>query len=111
MNRLALSEQTRTVLSRLREGLSALYGPRLRGVYLFGSYARGEQGAESDLDVLIVLDTVTDYSDEVERTGHLVADLSLEYGVSISRVFVPEGDWLHRQTRFLSNVRREAIPA
>jgi predicted nucleotidyltransferase len=41
-------------------------GARLKGVYLFGSYARGEAGEESDVDVLIVLDRVESYSQEIE---------------------------------------------
>ena len=48
-------EQT---LSELKDGLAALYSARLKGLYLFGSYARGEARPESDLDVLIVLDSI-----------------------------------------------------
>lgn len=41
-------------------------------------------------DVLAVMDQVTDYGAEIERTGQLVADVSLKYGVSVSRVFTSE---------------------
>jgi predicted nucleotidyltransferase len=99
------------ILHDLRTGLERIYGDRLRGVYLFGSYARGEADAESDLDILVVLDDIQHYAQEVRRTGQLGADLSLQYGVSVTKVFVRERHWLHRSTGFLDSVREEAIPA
>ncbi len=98
-------------LKDLRIGLQRIYGPRLRGVYLFGSRARGEGGPGSDLDVLVVLDKVDHYMAELERTGALVAQVSLAAGVALSRVFVPESDWLSEGSTFLENVREEAVPA
>lgn len=99
------------LLTELRAGLATIYGIRLRGVYLFGSYARNEADAESDVDVLVVLDQVERYGHEVSVTGSLISQLSLHYGVSISRVFVSHQDWTDRHTPFLANVREEAIPA
>ena len=100
------------VLIELKAGLVRIYGPRLKGVYLYGSYARQEQHRESDMDVLVVLDQFANcYGNEIDRTGYLVSDLSLKYGVSISRVFVTERDWQMRHTSFLDNVREEAIAA
>jgi predicted nucleotidyltransferase len=46
----------RKLLHELKQGLVELYGERLKGVYLFGSYARGDFEEGSDLDVLVVLD-------------------------------------------------------
>ncbi len=98
------------LLTELRTGLTAIYGIRLRGVYLFGSHARNEADAESDVDVLVVLDQVKQYGREVSVTGPLISQLSLQFGVSISRVFVSQQDWTDRHTPFLTNVREEAIP-
>ena len=106
-----MQDEVAQLLPELREGLERIYGSRLRGVYLYGSYARREADAESDVDILVVLDGSEHYGDEVERTGHLGADLSLKHKVSISKVFMSESDWLHGETPFLSNVREEAIPA
>lgn len=99
------------LLTELRIGLAAIYGVRLRGVYLFGSHARKEANAESDVDVLVVLDRVEQYGREVFVTGPLISQLSLQFGMSISRVFVSQQDWADCHTPFLVNVREEAIPA
>jgi hypothetical protein len=61
--------------------------------------------------VLVVLDQVDRYGAEVERTGPMVSDLSLKYGVTVSRTFVSEREWLNGESPFLTNVREEAIPA
>jgi predicted nucleotidyltransferase len=106
-----LETDIKELLARLRHGLEQLYGERLAGVYLFGSFARGEATPDSDVDILVVLDEVTDYGQEIERTGHLISELSLDYDVSISRVFVSSSAWQHRDSPFLSNVREQARAA
>ena len=99
------------LMAELKAGLAGVYGPRLHVVCLFGSYARGDADAESDVDVLVVLDDFTQYGAEVDRTSELVANLSLQYSVSLSTVFVRRNDWLHGDSPFLVNVRKEAIAA
>jgi uncharacterized protein len=100
----------RSTLASFKVSLSALYGDRLQDVFMFGSYARGEQAPESDLDVLIVLDQIDRYGEEVDRTGEITSLLSLRCGISLSRVFVSENDWGEARTPFLQAVRSEALP-
>ncbi len=99
----------RNLRRELREGVERTYKGRLHGLYLYGSFATGEQDGESDFDVLIVLDRIGRYAEEIERTGNLIASLSLKYGVSISRVFLTKQDWQGGGTPFLTNARREAV--
>ena len=99
------------LLKELKDGLVRIYGDRLRGLYLYGSYARGEAQAESDVDVMVVLEDYESYGKEIDRTGNLVSALSLEYGISISRVIVKESQWLNRDTPLLWNIHVEGIPA
>ncbi len=106
-----MSDRIQQLLKELKGHLGHLYGVRLKGVYLFGSHARGEADAASDVDVLIVLDHVDNYSQEIDRTGEMVSALSLRFGVTISRVFASEQRWRTDQTNFFLNVREEAVPA
>lgn len=96
------------VLRKLKAGLEEIYGPRLQGVFVYGSMARGDAGEDSDVDVLIVLDRVENYSAEIQRTSELIGGLSLECGRSISRVFLPEEIWRDGEGVFVRNVREEA---
>lgn len=104
-----MKSATRAILGELRQGLESLYGRRLKGVYLFGSYARDRADAESDMDILIVLDRIGDYSSEIEATSQIIAALSLKYGVTLSRVLTSEDRWKHDATLFFQNVREEAV--
>ncbi len=99
----------RDILREIRHGLQVIYGEQLRGVYLFGSYSRGDADEESDLDILVVLQDFARYALEVDRTAELAAELSLKYSVTVSLVFFREREWLHGDTAFLSNVRDEAV--
>jgi uncharacterized protein len=97
------------LIAELKDGLQAIYASRLKMLYLFGSYARGEEQVESDVDVLVVLDRCVRYAEEIDRSSQLVGELSLKYAVS-SRVFVSEEDWRTADTPFLVNAREEAVP-
>ena len=104
-------KQLKELLGELKEGLKSLYGSRLKGLYLYGSYARREQEEYSDIDVLIVLDEIPHYAAEIDRTGYLASDLSLKYGSTLSRFFVTEQDWKTKDTSFFLNVREDAVAA
>ena len=99
------------VLAELKGQLAALYGERLKGVYLFGSHARGDADDESDVDILIVLDRVDHYSREISQTSEVISELSLKHGISLSRFFASETQWRDDPTNFFLNVREEAVPA
>lgn len=106
-----MDKKIKRVLLELKARLSGLYGARLKGVYLFGSYARNEADEESDMDILIVLDRVDSYSEEINRSSEVISELSLKYGNTLSRVFASEKQWREDPTLFFLNVREEAIPA
>ncbi|MBI2433879.1 MAG: nucleotidyltransferase domain-containing protein [Candidatus Hydrogenedentes bacterium] len=97
------------VMREMREGLEVLYGPRLRGLYLFGSHACGEAEWDSDVDVLVVLDDFERYGAEISRVGGLASEVSLRNDASVSTVFVKELAWLEGNTPFLHNVREDAV--
>ena len=106
-----MNHEISRLLDELKSGLALLYSDRLKGTYCFGSFSRGEEDAESDIDILIVLDRVDNYGQEVECASHLISRLSLACGRSISCVFVSEKRWKEDETNYFLNVREEAVPA
>lgn len=106
-----MSDELKKLLAELKKGLTGLYGNRLKGVYLFGSYARGDYRDGSDVDVMIVLDDYLSYWQELVNSGELVSNLSLQYGISISRVLIRQQEWSNDDTPLLRNVRAEGILA
>ena len=103
--------EIRNLLAGLKHGLAKIYGDRLKAVYLFGSYARGDYDESSDVDVMIVLSDYENYSEEIDRSGELISQLSLAYGVSISRVIMKELQWKESDTPLLRNIRAEGVLA
>jgi predicted nucleotidyltransferase len=98
------------IARRLAAAIRDVYGPRLRGVYLFGSRARGDHRPESDVDVVIVLDQVIDYGSDLRASSAVTSDLSLESGLTITRLIVPERSWVARDRPIVGAAIADAIP-
>jgi predicted nucleotidyltransferase len=102
------AEKLKRILDELKQEFLNIYGTRLESLILYGSYARGDAGLGSDIDVLVVLAGSVDAGDEIRRTGEMVAGLSLKYDVTISRFFVSAKQF-DENWSLLRNVRREGI--
>lgn len=99
------------ILNEFKRELHSLYGERLKDVILFGSYARGEARADSDIDVMVVLRGDVAPGREIDRMIDVITELSLKYSVLLSVVPVAEDKYLRRNSPLLLNVRREGVPA
>jgi uncharacterized protein len=98
------------IVAQLRQQLKDLYRDRLERVVVYGSQARGDADAGSDIDVLVVLSGPVAPAEEISRTIDVVAGLSLEHDEVICCVFVSADDFERAESPLLMNVRREGVP-
>jgi uncharacterized protein len=112
MNR-KVPQQIRKLMKELKEGLVHIYGDKLKGVYLYGSYARGDYRAGSDVDVMILLKGYRNYWNEQKRISQLASDVSLEYDVTVSCIFIKEIQWKKdvNEVPLIYNIHKEGMPA
>jgi predicted nucleotidyltransferase len=73
-----LAPSTEVLLEECRDVLGRHYGRRLAGLLLYGSTARREQDAESDIDLLVLLTGDFDYFAELRTIIALLEPLQLE---------------------------------
>ncbi len=103
--------QGRQIIDEFVQRVRSLYGDRLKRVVVYGSCARNEATAESDIDLAVVLADDVVPGKEIDRMIDIITDLNLEYRVLLSIYPVSEEDYLHRESPLLINIRREGIPA
>ena len=101
--------QLKQVLQTLRQGLDRVLGPQVAQVVLYGSQAREDARPDSDIDVLVVMKDEVNYPELMERTSEVVANVSPQYDVVVSRAFASQTQFENAQLPFFVNVRREGI--
>lgn len=81
-------------------------------VILYGSYARGEEEKDSDIDLLILVNKDDLTREDKKRIKYPLYDIEFETGKIISPLVISKNDWeiRHRITPFFENVTREGIP-
>lgn len=99
------------VIDELKTQLKDLYGDRLEEILLYGSYARGEETPESDIDIAVILSGEVKKGREIDRMIDIITDLNLKYDVLISIYPVSKDDYEHLNSPIIRNMRREGAVA
>lgn len=96
-------------IQELKNALVSTYGDRFAGLYLYGSYARGDFNDQSDVDLLVAIRGEVKTGREISRMGKVIAELSLKYDQLLTIYPVP-ASWLKdRKSPFFENVRAEGV--
>ena len=103
-------KRLQTILAATKKGLQKLYGPRLRGLVLYGSYARGEATEDSDIDVAVVIAGPFDAWEEDGRISELTSDLSLQHNCLLMPFFLSEEEQKQAPYAVHRNIVREGMP-
>lgn len=100
----------RALLPRIKEIVHGI-DPTAQ-VILYGSYARNEEGPDSDIDLLILIDKEKVSHEDHTRLMYPLFDLEMKHGVIVSPRVLPKSWWGKPPlvTPFYENVRREGKP-
>jgi predicted nucleotidyltransferase len=103
-------EEVIRLVQEFHEKLAAVYGDRLKGVYLFGSFARGDAREDSDIDVAVVLAGPVNRRRERHRNSDLIGELSLRESCVLMPLFVSEEDYRGVPEAIHRSIVREGVP-
>ncbi|MFK7937345.1 MAG: nucleotidyltransferase domain-containing protein [Saprospiraceae bacterium] len=98
------------IVLQVQEVMRRLYGDKLQEVILFGSYARGEEHEDSDMDFLIVLN-----EEKIEswRELNYVMDdifaLEFKHNTVISPHIVSKNKFQNKNNLFIEQVTNDGI--
>ncbi|MDA2935416.1 nucleotidyltransferase domain-containing protein [Acidobacteria bacterium AH-259-D05] len=106
-----VSQAEKQVLTELKTKLAGLLGDQLESLRIFGSRARGDAESNSDLDVVILVRSLS--RRQKRQILDLVAELELEHLSPIS-VLVMSTDQFEqlkgRERRIALDIEKEGIP-
>ena len=97
-------------LTKMCSKLHDIYGESMHKAILYGSYARGEQTSESDVDIAIILRDSKDEENHAKMVD-LVVDYELDLGVTLSVVPLEMTQFAEWKTTlpFYKNIDKEGI--
>lgn len=105
-------QEVNAIISQLCSGLRPLFPQGSMEAILFGSYARGEADAESDIDVMVLVDSSReDISEKTWEISSVAADLLLNRGVMVSPI-VENRRYYQKNASllpFYQNIEREGV--
>jgi antitoxin ChpS len=108
------NEDVERGLRRFGSAVRAHYGPRLVGLYLYGSRARGDHNPESDADVAAILTGDLDYWREVGTLSDLSYDELVDHGILIDAKPLALSDWIspgsHGDPSIVKAIKRDGKP-
>lgn len=108
-----LGEPAETVMSDFVNDLKKTFGNNLVSVIVFGSYARGDAGPDSDLDIAVILKSIPDYWDTKTKIEDIAYanTFDKERYVTIASVLMNEREFLTGLSPLLLNIRKEGRKA
>lgn len=109
-----LDPSTANALATFKARLIERYGERLKSIFLFGSRARGDFQPDSDADVAVFLDHVTDPMREQMAIGDDAYDVWMATGIRIEPWVFDQASLAdpdrYRAASLVKTIRQEGIP-
>ena len=97
------------IIERCKKTLEEHYGERLAGLVLYGSMARDEARADSDIDLLVLLNGPIDYFQELRTLTDLLYPIQLASDRLISAKPAAVDEYKRGSLQLYRNAAREGI--
>lgn len=105
-----LTQEEKVIIERFKQVIKEKLPGQIVEVLIFGSCARGEAKASSDIDVLVItLSADWRQADVIREIGYNL-DEAIDYKLSIQVMSKDHVDYLRKNNfQFINNVDRESI--
>lgn len=98
------------VRTEARQRLAAAFGPRLQGVLLFGSRARGDSRPDSDLDLMVLLAGPIQLGPDIRTSVDAIYPLQMDADFPIHPLPVDAADFEAQEFALYRMVKKEGVP-
>lgn len=105
-------KELKSILDKLAESLVKVYGDKLKSVILYGSIARGTATPESDIDIMVLVDSSAEGLKQYEdKLCDVSTDFALEYFKVFSIIDVCYAEFIKwkQVLPFYRNVANEGV--
>ena len=105
-----VSTLEQAIWEELAEGMANILGDKLEAVILYGSYARGTQDAESDIDIALILRGKS-HRNTADHLQDFLTDMDIKHGKLFSVVDIDADRFVRLQNvlPFYRNIQTEGV--
>ena len=107
-----MPQTMQNLMDRYVAEIRKIYGSHVKQIILYGSYARGDYTADSDVDIMILLDisdmAIKDYRHQL---SDMTYDFNLDHDLDIKPIAKSEEHFLRwiENYPFYANIQKEGI--
>ncbi|MBO5372313.1 MAG: nucleotidyltransferase domain-containing protein [Lachnospiraceae bacterium] len=76
--------ELKNILEKLSASIKVVYGSKLKAIILYGSVARGTATPESDIDIMVLVDSS---AEELKKYADKLCDVSTDFALEYFKVF------------------------
>ena len=100
------------IMMEFAKEIKTIFGISLKDIIVYGSYARGDYSADSDVDVMVLVSSSEiEIKQKMDQVCECISQLLMKYGVDISPVIKNESHFYYwvDNLPYYRNVRDEGI--